>query len=147
MASGVPGECVSTSACSSSGGSSTAGLCPGASDIQCCTYPTCSGGGRCGPETVCTGTTVSGICPGPSSIKCCQGQRGQLSGYDYIQSARLRQITDAVRSRGLSPARQACLAAVATALVESYSGYNYANPTVSSSYNYPYDREASDAGE
>jgi len=69
---GINGECVSTSSCSSAGGTSEAGHCPGATNIQCCTYGTCkSGAGKCQPTATCTGTSTAGLCPGASNIQCC----------------------------------------------------------------------------
>ncbi|EAU80866.1 lysozyme [Coprinopsis cinerea okayama7 len=53
---GKPGVCVTTSACSSAGGISTAGFCPNdPANVRCCTK-SCSSGG---------------LCPGPSNFKCC----------------------------------------------------------------------------
>ena len=40
---GTMGECITTSACSDLGGTSTPGFCPGASDVQCCTDVPASG--------------------------------------------------------------------------------------------------------
>ncbi len=88
-ASGAAGECISTSACAASGGTSTSGDCPGPDDIECCTksdpaldagYGGCTTGG--GSEGVCIstttcaahgGTSTSGDCPGPDDIECCVG--------------------------------------------------------------------------
>jgi hypothetical protein len=72
--SGVSGECISTGSCSSLGGTSTPGLCPGAANIQCCTYSTCFVGmqeGTCQPTSSCKGSTHAGFCPGGSNIQCC----------------------------------------------------------------------------
>ena len=96
---------------------------------------------RSGPETVCTGSTKTGLCPGGSEIKCCQNNPGTLSGYTFIQSARARQIASEVKARGLP--RQACLAAITTAITET-ALKNYANSGVSASFNYPYDAVGSD---
>lgn len=40
---GMSGECISTSSCAAEGGTSTAGYCPGATNIQCCTFGTMAG--------------------------------------------------------------------------------------------------------
>ena len=70
---GIDGVCVSISAgCCS--GTATSGLCPGSSDVQCCTSAACttpSGSGTCEQTSACSGTTVSGYCTGPSDIQCC----------------------------------------------------------------------------
>jgi lysozyme len=52
----------------------TSGYCPGSSDIQCCTSPTCStpsGSGTCLQTSACSGTSYAGYCSGPSDIQCC----------------------------------------------------------------------------
>lgn len=71
--SGIEGVCVSTSSgCCS--GTITSGLCPGSSDIKCCTNNSCStpqGSGTCMQTSACTGTSVSGYCVGPSEVQCC----------------------------------------------------------------------------
>ncbi|KEF63602.1 uncharacterized protein A1O9_01580 [Exophiala aquamarina CBS 119918] len=72
--SGVSGECIGAGSCSSKGGSSTPGLCPGAANIQCCTYSTCLVGaqeGICQPTSSCKGSTHAGLCPGGNNIQCC----------------------------------------------------------------------------
>lgn len=71
--SGVEGVCVSVSAgCCS--GTLTSNLCPGSSDIKCCTKAKCStpkGSGTCLKTSACTGTSVPGYCTGPSDLQCC----------------------------------------------------------------------------
>ncbi|KAF3770111.1 family 24 glycoside hydrolase [Cryphonectria parasitica EP155] len=79
ISTGHDGICVSTTSCASGGGTSTPGFCPGAADIQCCTYGSCalpSSGlaGLCLPTSSCSsggGTSTAGLCPGDSSIQCC----------------------------------------------------------------------------
>ncbi|KIM42248.1 glycoside hydrolase family 24 protein [Hebeloma cylindrosporum] len=67
----TPGVCLSTSSCSSSGGTSHAGFCPSdPTDVQCCTK-TCGSGGICRFSNTCSGTTQTGLCPGPSTFLCC----------------------------------------------------------------------------
>ncbi|KAF8650076.1 hypothetical protein AX16_005419 [Volvariella volvacea WC 439] len=68
----TPGVCISTSSCSSGGGTSHAGYCPNdPTDIRCCTK-TCGSGGICRFTSTCTsGNTVSGLCPGPTDFRCC----------------------------------------------------------------------------
>ncbi len=74
-ASGIEGVCVSVSAgCCS--GTTTSGLCPGSSDIMCCTNNKCttpSGSGTCMQTSKCTGKSYSGYCTGPSDLQCCVG--------------------------------------------------------------------------
>jgi hypothetical protein len=76
--SGYSGTCVSISAgCCPNGGVVTAGLCPGSSDIKCCTQAPCStpsGSGTCMQTSLCSskgGTSVGGYCTGPSDLQCC----------------------------------------------------------------------------
>jgi len=50
------------------------GLCPGASNIECCTEQTPNCPGQCQTNTVtCNGNYVTGLCPGPSTVACCKG--------------------------------------------------------------------------
>lgn len=61
----------------------TSGLCPGSSDIKCCTNNPCStpqGSGTCKQTTACSGTHVSGYCSGPSDLQCCLGSSGCTLG-------------------------------------------------------------------
>ncbi|KUJ19003.1 lysozyme-like protein [Mollisia scopiformis] len=77
--SGQKGECILTSTCSSQGGTSQVGHCPGAADIQCCTYGSCTVNGEegtCQPTGTCSGTKTAGHCPGPSDIQCCTSSKG-----------------------------------------------------------------------
>jgi len=56
----APGVCLTTSSCSSSGGTSHAGFCPSdPTDVQCCTK-VCGSGGICRFSNTCSGTTQSG---------------------------------------------------------------------------------------
>jgi len=75
---GIEGVCVSISAgCCS--GAVTSGLCPGSSDIKCCTSNSCStpqGSGTCVQTSACSGTSVSGYCSGPGDLQCCVGGGG-----------------------------------------------------------------------
>lgn len=75
---GVTGVCVSIGGgCCS--GAVTSGLCPGSSDIKCCTDNPCStpqGSGTCKQTSACSGTHVSGYCSGPSDVQCCIGGGG-----------------------------------------------------------------------
>jgi hypothetical protein len=73
---GYDGVCVSVSAgCCK--GVTTSGLCPGSSDIKCCTQAACttpSGSGTCMQKSKCSsegGVSISGYCTGPSDIQCC----------------------------------------------------------------------------
>ena len=75
--SGYEGVCVSVSAGCCPSGTVTSGLCPGSSDIKCCTQSTCStsyGTGTCMQTSLCSskgGTSFSGYCTGPSDLQCC----------------------------------------------------------------------------
>ncbi|KAJ9642943.1 hypothetical protein H2199_004465 [Coniosporium tulheliwenetii] len=70
---GNPGVCIATAKCSSGGGISISGACPGTpADIKCCTKTSCGSGGNCRWTSQCTtGNTASGLCPGPADFKCC----------------------------------------------------------------------------
>lgn len=83
-ASGYEGVCVSISAgCCS--GVTTSNLCPGSSDIKCCTQSRCStpsGSGTCMQTSLCSskgGKSVAGYCTGPSDLQCCV--TGSSSGH------------------------------------------------------------------
>jgi len=73
--SGIEGVCVSISeGCCS--GAVASNLCPGDSDIKCCTNNPCStpsGSGTCMQTSACSGTSVAGYCSGPSDVQCCVG--------------------------------------------------------------------------
>jgi len=71
-ASGVPGICITTTDCSSGGGTSHVGFCPNDPDnVRCCTK-TCGSGGTCRLTSSCTtGNIATGLCPGPDTFKCC----------------------------------------------------------------------------
>lgn len=79
-ADGISGVCVSVSSGCCGSGTITSGLCPGSSDIKCCTQPACStpsGSGTCLQTSLCSsrgGQSVSGYCAGPSDIQCCVPQ-------------------------------------------------------------------------
>jgi hypothetical protein len=80
--SGIEGVCVSVSAgCCS--GAVTANLCPGSTDIKCCTSNPCStpqGSGRCVQASACSGTPIAGYCVGPTDLQCCVGSAPPPSG-------------------------------------------------------------------
>jgi len=83
--SGQKGECISTSSCSTQGGHSEAGHCPGAVDIQCCTYGSCTASGvkgECQPTSTCSGKSTAELCPGPANIQCCTTSGGGGGGCD-----------------------------------------------------------------
>lgn len=72
----VEGVCVSVSDGCCSSGTVTAGLCPGSSDIKCCTSNGCNtpfGAGTCLQTSLCTGTSYPGYCTGPGDLQCCVG--------------------------------------------------------------------------
>ncbi|KAF9166299.1 hypothetical protein DFQ26_008197 [Actinomortierella ambigua] len=79
---GLPGLCISTSSCTSGGGTYRSGYCPNdPTNVKCCTYGTCNfqeNGytvwGGCIPTANCRqfgGTPRPGHCRGPSDIQCC----------------------------------------------------------------------------
>ncbi|KAF2752095.1 hypothetical protein M011DRAFT_454933 [Sporormia fimetaria CBS 119925] len=74
-ANGVKGVCVSTSSCTSDGGSYIHNACPGTPDnIKCCTKPSCqraAQSGDCRWVDSCPGTVLTGLCPGPAGYRCC----------------------------------------------------------------------------
>ncbi|KAG9258818.1 uncharacterized protein F5Z01DRAFT_669558 [Emericellopsis atlantica] len=79
----LAGVCVSTSACSSAGGTSHNNLCPwDGADIKCCTKPSCQGSSSaCGWTSDCAGTSTPGLCPGPSQSQCCSSTANGWGGY------------------------------------------------------------------
>lgn len=74
---GYTGACVSISAGCCSTGTQTSNLCPGSSDIKCCTKSACStpyGSGTCMQTSKCSvngGSSISGYCIGESDLQCC----------------------------------------------------------------------------
>ena len=67
-------------------GTATSNLCPGSSDIKCCTKNPCStpyGSGTCMQTSSCSGTSYSGYCTGPSDIQCCVGTTPTPTSSDY----------------------------------------------------------------
>ncbi len=83
---GYEGVCVSVSAGCCGTGVTTSGLCPGSSDIKCCTQSKCStpsGSGTCMQTSLCSskgGTSMSGFCTGPSDLQCCVSNPTPPSG-------------------------------------------------------------------
>lgn len=82
------GSCIDVSQCPSP----VAGICPGATNIQCC-YPgagsacnTPAGSGTCRVEgrQSCGGSFYAGYCPGPARVKCCVASSGGGSYTDII---------------------------------------------------------------
>lgn len=150
-AGGAPGVCISTSSCSSGGGSFISNACPGTADnIKCCVKPKCASGGSCKWASQCGGTTQSGLCPGPSNFKCCtpksttpkppvSGGKGNLPGLNSVQTRNARAII--ARTKKDFPASQekrACYIAITTAFQES--GIRIlANTKYPASLKYPHD--------
>lgn len=91
--SGMEGVCVSISAgCCS--GTVTSNLCPGDSDIRCCTNNKCStpyGSGSCMQTSLCSskgGKSYAGYCTGPTDLQCCvQGSSSGISRDEIINRA------------------------------------------------------------
>lgn len=75
ITSGIKGECIPTTLCAKQGGKPEPNHCPGAADIQCCTYRSCTSSGvkgQCQPVSTCPGhSTTANLCPGPANIQCC----------------------------------------------------------------------------
>ncbi|KAJ5016672.1 hypothetical protein K4K57_010968 [Colletotrichum sp. SAR 10_99] len=79
---GRAGVCVTTSSCSSSGGTTINGACPKDPDnVKCCTKASCGSGGNCRFTSDCAGTSVVNQCPGPSTFKCCDSSASGFGGY------------------------------------------------------------------
>ncbi|KAH6907660.1 lysozyme, partial [Coprinopsis sp. MPI-PUGE-AT-0042] len=76
-ANGLPGICLTTTSCSSGGGTSRPGFCPNdPNNVQCCTK-SCGSGGTCRFTSTCTsGNIATGLCPGPSNFTCCLPSAG-----------------------------------------------------------------------
>ena len=93
--SGIEGVCVSISAgCCS--GTVTSNLCPGSSDIKCCTNNACStpsGSGTCKQTSQCSGTSVAGYCVGPSDLQCCVSGTPTSSSYGVDVSTTISSST------------------------------------------------------
>lgn len=82
---GTAGVCIADTACSGGGGTSIAGACPAdASNIKCCSKPTCDNGGsgNCRWSSDCAGESIANQCPGPSQMKCCSSAEDGFGGYD-----------------------------------------------------------------
>jgi hypothetical protein len=75
--SGYEGACVNVSSGCCDSGVVTSGLCPGSSDIKCCTQNKCStpsGSGSCMQTSLCAaygGNSYAGYCSGPDDLQCC----------------------------------------------------------------------------
>ena len=81
---GRAGVCLSTSSCSSDGGTTVDGACPwDASDVKCCTKDPCHEGGdwNCRFQSDCAGSTVSNQGPGPGQFMCCDTEKNGFGGY------------------------------------------------------------------
>lgn len=80
---GLAGVCVSSSACSSGGGTAIAGACPwDGDDVRCCSKTPCqAAGSACGWASDCAGTSTPGLCPGPSQMQCCSTTDSGIGGY------------------------------------------------------------------
>ncbi|TFK74166.1 glycoside hydrolase family 24 protein [Pluteus cervinus] len=92
----TPGVCISTSTCSSGGGTSYSGYCPNdPADIKCCAKTSCGSGGNCRFTSSCSsGNTASGLCPGPSDFKCCLPTSGSGCTPPAVNSATVSLIKE-----------------------------------------------------
>ncbi|KAL5427624.1 hypothetical protein PMIN07_009108 [Paraphaeosphaeria minitans] len=144
---GAPGVCISTSSCSSAGGSYISNACPlTAVDIKCCVKNSCASGGSCKWTSQCGGTTQSGLCPGPSDFKCCTptSGSGSLPGLNSVQTRNARAIIGRTKKDfSASQQKRACYVAVTTAFQES-SIRILANSKYPDSLDYPHDGVGSD---
>ncbi|KAF2704290.1 hypothetical protein K504DRAFT_442414 [Pleomassaria siparia CBS 279.74] len=154
-AGGAPGACISTSSCSSGGGSFISNACPGTPDnIKCCVKTSCGSGGDCRWTSQCGSgmTTQSGLCPGPDTFKCCikkpdddgstpapSDPQGKLPGLSAVQTKRARTIiARAKKDFESSQQKRACYIAITTAFQES-NILILANSNYPSSLEYPHD--------
>jgi len=79
-----PGVCQPTSV--QCGSAYRSGLCPGASNIECCPMATPSCNGQCQQNSLpCGGNYVSGQCPGAANVQCCTTSAGCVSRDVVIQ--------------------------------------------------------------
>jgi len=79
---GAPGVCLTSSSCSSAGGTTLNGACPDPGNIKCCTKPSCgSAPGNCRWISDCPASSISNLCPGPAAFKCCQSSANGYGGY------------------------------------------------------------------
>jgi hypothetical protein len=113
--SGASGVCIATSACAAEGGKSTAGDCPGAADIQCCTMsqaspvdagsppPVDAGSGPsldAGYGTCTTSSGESGVC---TSTSACASSGGSTVAGDCPGPADIQCCTSAGEASGGLP--------------------------------------------
>jgi len=107
-ASGYEGVCVSISAGCCSTGTSTSNLCPGSSDIRCCTNSACStpsGSGSCMQTSLCSsqgGKSYSGYCVGPSDLQCCVKSSGSAQYGVDISTTVSSSSASCFKSNGIS---------------------------------------------
>lgn len=98
----IPGVCISTSSCSTAGGTTVSGACPkDPANIRCCTKASCTktagsndlfqqdetrialrAEGNCRWRSDCAGNSESGLCPGPKEFKCCDSASNGFGGYE-----------------------------------------------------------------
>ena len=131
-ASGVKGVCLSISSGCCSGGVVTSNLCPGSSDIRCCTDHPCktSSGqsGSCMQTSLCSSkgkTSVAGYCTGPSDVQCCVGgSSGGISRDEVINRAQdwVNRKIPYSQSKTTDGYRQDCSGLVSMAWKSSTSG-------------------------
>lgn len=108
-AGGYEGVCVSISTGCCSSGVTTSGLCPGSSDIKCCTQSSCStpsGSGTCMQTSLCSskgGKSFSGYCTGPSDLQCCvQGATPTTGHYGVdVNVAITTTVANCLKSSGI----------------------------------------------
>lgn len=140
---GIEGVCVSISAGCCSGGTVTSNLCPGSSDIKCCTNPSCttpSGTGSCKQTSACSGTKVAGYCAGPSDLQCCvSGSSTSQFGVD-ISTTVSSSSASCFKSAGLSfiiPRGYKSTGAVDTQVCTTLNNAKAAGISVRDAYMFP----------
>ena len=144
---GYEGACVSISAGCCSGGVVTSNLCPGSSDIKCCTQPKCStpsGSGTCMQTSLCSskgGKSVSGYCAGPSDLQCCVTGGSSTATYGVDVSTTITtSAASCFKSSGISyvvPRGYMSIGAVDTQVCTSLSNAQSAGITTRDVYLFP----------
>jgi hypothetical protein len=81
---GRAGVCITDADCAKAGGASVTGACPwDATNIKCCSKPSCGSGGtgNCRWKSDCAGSSTANQCPGPSQMMCCSSSAQGFGGY------------------------------------------------------------------
>lgn len=145
--SGYSGACVSISAGCCSSGVVTSNLCPGSSDIKCCTQHPCStpsGSGTCMQTSLCGskgGQSISGYCSGPADLQCCVTGGSSTGTYGVDISSTISASTaSCFKSSGISyvvPRGYMSTGAVDTKVCTSLNAAHNAGITTRDVYLFP----------